>query len=50
MMLIERRGDADNDHIHLRDFRVFRRSAEAGLLRHQNFTWENANDVGPAGV
>jgi hypothetical protein len=49
-MLIERGGHADDDRVHLRDFRVICRGAKSGLLRFLNGVGENANDVGTAGV
>ena len=50
VILVERRGNADDDCVHGGDFGVVRSSAEAGLLRLPNFRGENADDVGTARI
>ena len=50
VILVQRRGDADDDRVHRGDLRVVGRGAKAGLLRLANHFWQNANNVGAAGI
>ena len=50
VVLVERRGHADDHRIHGGDLGVVGRGAEARLLHFRNGFGQNANDVGPARV
>ena len=48
VIFIQRRGDADDDRVHSRDFGIVGRGAEAGLLCFLDHLRKNANNVGAA--
>ena len=50
MVLVEGRGHADDDRVHLIDFGVVRRGAKARLLRFLNGLGQDAHDVGIARI